>query len=115
MGLRVLAGTAAVLGGGAWLANAVVDEEAIGWAGLGLFAVALVATGAGLVSSSAGWLRLLVALALPLLVWSVLTVVRDGVEDATVDLAVGITAVLLGVLTLISAARSRSRRPRGRH
>ncbi|WP_121257941.1 hypothetical protein [Nocardioides ferulae] len=115
MRATVLAAVAGLLGGGCWVGGALLEEESLHWAGLALLALALAAAGTRLVSSSAGWLQALVAVAFPLLVWSVLEVVRDGLDaDPAVDGVAGGAAMLIAVAGLVRArAASRAAVPVG--
>ncbi len=79
---RSLACLLGFLGGGAWvlrLGLALVGDPdgflgaALEYGGLVLLLVALFAAGAGLVKQSTAWLRVVVGVAFPLLVWSVVT------------------------------------------
>ena len=63
------------------MARYVVDQDGLWWAGVTLLLLSCAATGAGLVSSSAIALRLLVAVAFPALVGSVWWMVRDRAGD----------------------------------
>lgn len=125
MSLRVLAAVAGFLGGACWVARWVVDlagdvpgwADGAGWVGLGLLAIALAGVGAGLVSSSAGWLRVLVAVAFPILVWSVYAVVKGAGDDLRLDGILGVVAILCSVVLLLRA-RGESpgdAQPRRRH
>lgn len=104
MSLRVLAASAGLLGGLCWVSRWVAelaDGADPGWgeqaylAGLVLLGLGLAGAGAGLVSSSAGWLRLIVAVALPVLVGSVWSVVR-GESGSTALGVIGVLATLAG-------------------
>ena len=120
MSLPVLARIAGLLGGLCWVARAVLDEvdassaavDALHWGGMVLVALALVGLGAELVSSSATWLRVIVAICVPLLVWSVLEAVRQGVADRWVEGGFG---ALLAVYCVIGLARARRHRERHTH
>ncbi|QZY28744.1 hypothetical protein [Nocardioides coralli] len=123
MNLRVLASSAAVVGGLCWLVRWVVDLTAgdpgwggvAHWVGLGLLAVAVAVVGAGLVSRSALWLWVIVALAAPLLAWSVYAVVRGDGEGTTLDGVLGIVALLAGAAGLVRGRGEReSEAPRQR-
>ena len=111
MSLRVLAAAVGVLGGGCWIARWAAGDPAWGgaahWAGLVLLALALAVVGAGLVSRSALWLRVIVAVAFPALVWSVYTVVRGSGDGVGLDGVVGAVAVAWSVVVLGLALRSR--------
>lgn len=75
-----------------------------------------VAAVAGLVSRSAVWLRLVVAVCYLALVGSVLQVLRDNVDHETVLTAAGVVAVVVAAYALSRrpATERRSRR-RGAH
>lgn len=121
MSLSRPAYAAAVLGGllwvGRWLADPVVGDGVSGvlhWAGLACFAAALAGAGAGLVSDSATPLRLLVAIAVPVLVWSVVEVLRP-VGDLLLDAVLGAAGLTVGLARLVRdrpppRPRSRSHR-----
>ena len=107
MDLRTITMVSGVVGGVCWLVRLVVDlagsgdgvlVDALEWGGLVLVGVALGALGAGLVGKSELWLRAIVAVAFPLLVWSVLEVLRPAGNPAVVD-------GLLGVVVLATCAR----------
>lgn len=115
MDLHTLARTAGLVGGLCWLAGLVLELAASGagaadailhWAGLVLLAVALVAAGVGLVSSSAPWLRAIVAVAFPLLVWSVLEVLHPTGNPRVVD---GIFGSAMSVVALVQLVRGHRR------
>ena len=120
MSLPVLARVAGLLGGVCWVLRAVLDEldassaaiDALHWGGLALIALALVGLGAELVSSSATWLRVIVAICVPLLVASVLEALRQGVADRWVAGGFG---VLLAAYCAVGLARTRARRARRTH
>lgn len=121
MNLRVLAAAAGLLGGVCWLARWIADLTAgePTWgqpahlAGLVLLGLALAGVGAGLVSSSAPWLRVLVAVAFPALVWSVYLVVKGEGEAVSLDGVIGAVASFGGLVALVLARRRRaSVRPR---
>lgn len=106
--LTVVPRVAGLLGGLAWVIRHLGGVDALRWPGLVLLAVALAGGGAALVSSSAGWLRMIVALAFPVLVWSVVEVLHDSGDDSLIDALVG--AVVL-VFSAVGLARSRASRP----
>ena len=66
--------------------------DTVYWAGLGLLGLALACAGGGLVSRSALWLRVIVALAFPLLVWSVYAVVKGDDDAVMLDGVLGAVA-----------------------
>ena len=120
MNLRVLAAVAGLLGGVCWVARWGADLAGSdpGWsdgaylAGLALLGLALAGVGAGLVSRSAMWLRVIVAIAFPLLVWSVYAVVKGDGDAITLDGGIGVAAILAALLGLLTARRARAA---GRH
>lgn len=113
MPLTLLARVAGVLGGLCWLVRAAAGVDELRWPGLVLLALALAALGAGLVSSSATWLRAIVAVAFPVLVWSVVEVVGGEDDGRVVDAVAGVVVALVCVLGLV---RSRAERhPAGAH
>lgn len=106
--MRIAAALAGLLGGLAWVVAFVLDQtdrpgalDAFEWAGLALLTVATLAAGAGLVSRSTTWLRLLVAVCFALLVWSVLQVLSDGFDDRLVQAVAGGVAALVSVVALV--------------
>ncbi|MCW2792018.1 MAG: hypothetical protein JWO76_1116 [Nocardioides sp.] len=115
MDLHTLARGSGLVGGLCWLARLVLDLngsgtpgalDALHWAGLALLALALVASGAGLVSSSATWLRAIVGVAFPLLVWSVLEVIHPAGDPETID---GVFGLVMALLSVAGLMRGRSR------
>ena len=115
---RTYARTAGLLGGLSWVVRFVLDLNGSGtgiaadvlwWAGLVLLAVALAALGASLVSRSALWLRVIVGVAFPLLVWSVLEVLNPAGDQEAVD---GIFGALAAVVAVVGLLRSRPPRRR---
>jgi hypothetical protein len=120
MTVRTLALLSGVLGGLVWLARTVLDLtgstsgllDTAYWVGLVLLAVALADLGAELVSKSAMWLRAIVAVAFPALVWSVLEAVHPGADPSVVDGLAGLVVLVLSVRE-VRAAR-RARRPKRR-
>jgi hypothetical protein len=120
MNLRVLAAVAGALGGACWVARWGADlagdapgwADGAYWAGLGLLGVAFAGVGAGLVSRSASWLRVIVAVAFPLLVWSVYSVVNGVGDDLRLDGILGVVAILGSVAIVI---RDRDGRPVAHH
>ena len=115
---RTYARAAGLLGGLSWVARFVLDLNGSGagtpsdllqWVGLVLLAVALAALGVSLVSRSALWLRVIVGVAFPLLVWSVLEVLHPGSEPAAVD---GVFGALVAVVAAAGLLRSRPPRRR---
>jgi hypothetical protein len=110
--LRVPSALAGLLGGACWVARAFTEQDLLRWAGLALIGLCLMGAGASMVK--AAWLRALVAVAFPVLVWSVLEVVHDssGAEEAHVDAVVGGAVALVALVTLVRARGSRRGRTR---
>jgi len=112
MGSRTAVALAGILGGLAWIAAAALDAvgagglvDALTWVGLVLLLVAALGVGAGLVSRTTPWLRVVVAVCFVLLVGSVLQVARDSADVHMVDAVFGVLAAAAAVAAL---ARSRS-------
>jgi len=95
MTLRSVATAFGLVGGACWVVRLFLDQDVLGLAGFVLLGVGAAAAGAALVSSSAVPLRAFVAIAFPLLVWSVLEVVRDTGSDRSVDGMFGAAAVVV--------------------
>jgi hypothetical protein len=76
--------------------------DALSVAGLVLLAVAMVGFGVGLVSRSAIWLRVIVGIAFPALVWSVLEVFRPVADTEVVD---GVFGAVVVVVSLVALSR----------
>ena len=113
MDLHTLARAAGLVGGLCWVARLVLHPRgggaasgALHVAGLALVAAAVVGAGADLVSTGATWLRAIVAVAFPLLVWSVLEVLHDGADPVTVD---GLLGLVVAAVAGVGLARSRQR------
>lgn len=121
MNLRVLGLVAGLLGGLCWAVRWGVElaGSSPSWgdtaqlAGLVLIGLALAVVGAGLVSRSAVWLRVLVAVAFPLLVWSVYLVVRGDSDGVTLDGVLGALAVVGSAALLVTGRRRSDPQPRG--
>lgn len=112
--MRTLGTVAGLLGGSCWAARWGADLAGADpvwaapayWLGLALLALALATVGAGLVSRSAAWLRVVVAVALPLLVWSLYAVVRGSGESPGLDGVLGVLAAVLAGAALVTSRRS---------
>jgi len=123
--MRVPAALAGLLGGLCWIGAYAADAvdagtglvDGLTWGGLALLVIAVLATGASLVSRSATWLRVIVAVCFALLAGSVLEVVREGGDPVAVDAGFGAAAVVAAVIAL-ATRRSRPEAapaPRGNH
>jgi hypothetical protein len=100
--LRSVATAFGLVGGLCWVIRAFSDQEVLGPAGFALIGIACAAAGATLVSSSVVPLRLFVAVAFPLLVWSVLEVARDNGTDRSVDAIFGAVTVLTALIAFVT-------------
>jgi hypothetical protein len=106
-----LARIAGVLGGLCWVAHVAVNDyaaaeavaNALYWGGAALILISLVGLGAGLVSG-APWLRLIVGLCFPLLVWSIVEVLRAETSDDIVDAGLGLALALICTAALLGGA-----------
>jgi hypothetical protein len=126
MDLLTISRLAWLLGGLCWVARMLLflagsgsglGASALFWLGSLLIGAGLVGAGANLVSSSATWLRLIVGVAFPLLVWSVLQVIHDIADPRAVDGVLGLVFAVLAALALARSPRSpgsgRSQPPSG--
>jgi uncharacterized membrane protein YjjP (DUF1212 family) len=84
------------------------------WVGLVLLFVGLFGLGTLLVSKGAVWLEVIVGIAFPLLVWSVVEVVHSAGDPLVIDAVVG---VLIAGVCLLALGRSGGgdERPPRRH
>lgn len=102
MTLRSVATAFGLVGGLCWVVRAFSDQEVLGPVGFAMLAIAGAAAGAALVSSSAPPLRVFVAVAFPLLVWSVLEVARDAGTEQSVDGWFGAAAALVAMAAFLT-------------
>jgi hypothetical protein len=114
MSLRSVATAGGLFGGLCWVVRVVSDHEVLELAGLILIGIASAAAGAALVSSSAVPLRVFVAIAFPLLVWSVVELLRDAGPDRWIDVGFGAAAVVAAVVAWLRRPVSRGRHAPGR-
>jgi hypothetical protein len=111
MNVRPLARISGLLGGACWVARMLLDRgdsgagivDALYWAGLVLVFVALFGLGTMFVSKGTVWLQVIVGIAFPLLIWSVLEVVRSGGDTVVLDAVVGVLIAGISLLALRSA------------
>ena len=98
------------------MARIVLDDGVLGevlqWGGLALLSVGLFGLGTTLVSQGAVWLQVIVGVAFPLLVWSVLEVVRGSGDAVVVDGVVGIAIAAACLLALGPKGEGGERPPR---
>ncbi|MGA8247390.1 MAG: hypothetical protein WB797_10825 [Nocardioides sp.] len=111
LGPRRIAQVCGLVGGVAWLVTYFLARDGTAanvllWGGAALLTVALLELGLLLVRSDFLLLRLFVALALPTLVWGVLSLILGAVSDRTV-----VEAAFGAVVALISGAQLIRRRP----
>ncbi len=108
---RTLVALGAILGGLCWIATYLVDRSddlltILWWAGLVLMTVAFLGAGVRLVRTGTVWLQLVVGLATPALVWSVVWAFKSGDADAeVVDGAFGALAVVFGLVVALRRTR----------
>ncbi len=122
MDLHTLTRLAGIVGGLCWLARLLLNlgghgagsaAGALYWTGALLVAVALAGAGAALVSSSATWLRAIVGVAFPLLVWSVLGVLHNAGDPEKVDGVAGVVVAATATVVLARSRPDRDARPGG--
>lgn len=114
MGLRIVAALTGLVGGLAWITALVFDRasgggvvvDALTWAGLILLAIATLGAGASLVSRSAIWLRVLVAVCFAALVGSVVELLTESYDDLLVYAVFGAIAVVASVIALARSERT---------
>jgi hypothetical protein len=111
--MRAVAAVAGLLGGLCWVGALWTDVLAP--VGAGLLAIAVLGAGAGLVSRSAVWLRVVVAVCFLALVASVLQVLRDNGDPETVLAAAGVVAAGVAVAALSRRRPEAASRSRGAH
>lgn len=108
MNRRTVVLLAALVGGLAWIARWAIDPfdgsgtllAALGWVGTVFLAIAVGGLGVGLVSRSAPWLQAIVAVALPLLVGSVLDLVSGERHGLLVDAIAGAVVIVVAGLSV---------------
>ena len=110
-----------LVGGLAWISVLVLDRADAGatlidtltWLGAFLLAVATLVAGASLVSRSATWLRVVVAVCFTVLVGSLVSLVTGTADDQVTYAAFGALALVVSVVVL--ARTERTRAPAGSH
>jgi uncharacterized membrane protein YjjP (DUF1212 family) len=120
MNVRALARVCGLLGGACWVFRLIRGGEAgdsLYWAGLALLFIGLFGLGTALVSKEAPWLQVIVGIAFPLLVWSVVEVLHASGDPVVIDAIFGI---LIAGTCLLALGRSgggdeRPRRHAGAH
>lgn len=114
MSLRSVATAFGLVGGLSWVLRILSDQDLLAWAGLILLGIASAAAGGALVSRSAVPLRAFVAVAFPLLLWSVLELARDAGPDRSVDVGFGALAVVVAVVGWFRGTSGSGRHAPGR-
>jgi hypothetical protein len=116
MNVRPLARLCGLIGGACWAVRIVLDDGVVGevlqWGGLVLLFVGMVGLGTTLVSQGAVWLQVIVGVAFPLLVWSVLEVIHGSGEAVVVDGVFGIVIAAACLLALRPTGEGDDRPPR---
>jgi hypothetical protein len=102
MNVRPLARVCGLLGGLCWVARWVLGSGAVGdllqWVGLLLLFVGLFGLGTALVNKGAIWLQVIVGIAFPLLVWSVVEVLHASGDPVVLNAVAGVViAVACGL------------------
>jgi hypothetical protein len=110
---RRTAQLAGLTGGIAWVLASFLDAgtvaDALRWVGAVLITVALVRLGLALVKSDVMVLRVFVAIALPTLVWGVVSLLRESTSRSVVDVVFGAAvAVISAVMLTRRSERSRA-------
>ena len=122
MNLRTAAPVAGIVGGTCWVARLVLDllgsadsaaSEILYWAGLVFLAIAFAEAGISLVRKGTVWLRAIVGIAFPLLVWSLVEFLHPVTDPEIVD---GICGLIVLVVAVVQLNRLRGEAaPRRRH
>lgn len=120
MSPRRVAGLCCLLGGALWVVDWVAEPpeataDLVRYAGLALLAVGLVVAGAGLARRGSWWLRVLAGGGAAFVTWSVVDVLRPTGDALTYDGLVGASAVLLGLVAVVTGRDRTARRPAGAH
>jgi hypothetical protein len=103
MNIRTLARVCGLLGGACWVVRLVRGGEPadpLYWVGLALLFVGMFGLGTLLVSKGAVWLQVIVGIAFPLLVWSVVEVVHAAGDPVVIDAVVGVAIAGVCLLAL---------------
>ncbi|HET7194309.1 MAG TPA: hypothetical protein VFI99_04910 [Nocardioides sp.] len=116
MNVRPLARVCGLLGGLCWVARWVLGGGTVGdvlqWAGLVLLFVGLFGLGTALVNKGEVWLQVIVGVAFPLLVWSVVEVLHASGDPVVIDAVVGVMIAATCVLALGPRGEGGQRPPR---
>ena len=93
--MRALACAAALLGGACWVVRFFTDVEVLYWAGLVLLTLTALLAGLAAVPKAPIWLQGIVGIGSVGLFWSVTMTLHSAAADATVDLVIGVLAILV--------------------
>jgi hypothetical protein len=93
--MRALACAAALLGGACWVVRFFTDVEVLYWAGLVLLTLTALLAGLAAVPKAPIWLQGIVAIGSVGLFWSVTLTLYSAAADTSVDLAIGVLAILV--------------------
>ncbi len=107
--MRALACAVAVLGGACWVLRSVAGAEVLYPVGLVLLGVTALLSGLAAVPNAPGWLQAIVVVGSVGLFWSVTMTLHSATSDATVDLVLGVLAIL--VFGYYATALRRAERP----
>ena len=93
--MRALACAAAVLGGACWVLRYFTEDDVWYLVGLVLLGVTALLAGLAAVPKAPAWLQAIVAVGSVGLFWSVTMTLHSAAADATVDLVLGVVAILV--------------------
>lgn len=122
MNVRAMARVAGLIGGGCWVARLLLDRTAGGgemvdllyWVGLVPVFVALFGLGTMFVNKGEIWLQVIVGIAFPLLVWSLVEVLHAAADPALIDAVVGLL-IAGAALRVLGHSGSGDEKPPRRH
>ena len=117
MNVRPLARACGLLGGLCWVARWVLGGGTVGdalqWVGLLLLFVGLFGLGTALVNKGEVWLQVIVGVALPLLVWSVVEVLHASGDPVVINAVAGV--LIAAACGLVLGSGGDGERPPRRH
>jgi hypothetical protein len=117
MNVRPVARICGLLGGACWLARAFFDGtlgDVLQWGGLGLLLVGLFGLGTTFANKSVVWLQVIVGVAFPLLVWSVVEVLARAGDPVVINAVVGVV-VAVACAVVLGRDEGGDERPPRRH
>ncbi|WP_067439602.1 hypothetical protein [Nocardioides jensenii] len=103
------------LGGVCLVVRHFLDNDVLQWLGFGLLGVAALSIGLMLVPKAPVWLQAIVGLGVVGLAGSVLVTLHSELDADSVDLVIGIVAVLLFAVLAVRWRRARQPRAHGSH